>query len=156
MYGQRTTNCCVVSIWVGVISHSQSHQNHSITAEGSKCFFPRQDEGRRLVYTKSIFTLQDQSPALLPRPRSFLFKQQSPRWCSEPISPGQHGTFHLGSIGWCKLSLGFSIHNFMVLEVTAERADFFFPFRCIKKKKPSGCCKMPLSSVRCQPQMSCK
>ena len=90
-------------------------------------FFPQTGrKRRRLVYTKSIFTLQDQSPALLPWPRSFLFKQQSPRWCSEPISPGQHGLFHLGSIGWCKLPPGFSIHNFMVLEVTAENADFFF------------------------------
>lgn len=57
--------CCFHLGWSD-IPFSPSHLNHSITADGSKCPFSTQDKGRGLVYTKSIFTLQDQSPALLP------------------------------------------------------------------------------------------
>lgn len=82
--GVRPTDCCVISIMAAFCLF----QNPSISSHGGKCPLSRQDKGKGLVYTKSIFTLRDQSPALMPWPRLFLFKQQSLRWWSEAISPG--------------------------------------------------------------------
>lgn len=59
---------------------------------------------------------------------------------------GQHGTFHLHNTGWCKLTLDFSICNFMVLEVRAEGV-----------KKSSEDAEKCLYLVICHhPQISCK